>query len=90
MSQSMENEIMDLEKKEDCYFEKDGYCLHSLKTCKKICKFAVREFEGFSFRDHFDIFLRQKEINRDFKIRWLAVYISFLALIVSFIGVLTK
>jgi len=75
-----------LKNKDECYFNKNGYCVHTDKICKKLCNAAMKEYDEMDFRDHFDTFWKRKERRIDLATKWLAIGLSIIALFISFLG----
>jgi hypothetical protein len=67
----------------DCAFWQVGYCVLDDGECGAVCRDAMREYTDLKMRDYLDLLWRRYARRQDLFIKWLAVGVSVLALIVS-------
>ena len=74
----------------DCRFCEDGYCMHTDKSCKKICRLAIKRYPELSFADHFLLYTKRKAAYLEGFIKWGALLISLVAVLISAWGAFIK
>jgi hypothetical protein len=67
----------------ECVFRHVGLCDHTGQQCDSPCKHRIREIDGLTYRDHFELFEKRATKRADNRLKWISVIISTVALLVS-------
>jgi hypothetical protein len=67
----------------NCVFHHNGECDHTGEACTRVCRNALIEIPGLTYRDHFEIFEKRRVQHIDRRLKHLAIVISVLALSAS-------
>ena len=74
-----------VEKKEDCAFYRDGFCVLDDRECHKVSRNAMKRYDGFSQRDYIEIHWRRRERFEDLLLHAVSLSLSLTAVVISII-----
>jgi len=70
---------------QSCAFVASDYCTLDDHRCGGKCRRFVRQHAALSYKDHYDIFIRRNEKKTDLLIRWIAIAIAFVSVLVTLV-----
>jgi len=73
----------ELERREDCAFYRDGFCLLDDRQCVKLSRNAMRRYDGFEQRDYLELHWRRRQRFQDLWLHTLSLSLSLAAVILS-------
>jgi len=71
----------------ECVFCHIGMCDHTGDSCKVPCRWTIRPIPGLAYRDHFDLFEKRRYQRKETWLKYIAILISIIALMISGLGV---
>ena len=75
----------EVERKEDCAFYKDGFCMLDDRECVKVSRNAMRRYDGFSQRDYIELYWRRRERFQDLLMHAISLALSLAAVVISIV-----